>query len=155
MCNRYEICGRGAVVVLLYLLASTGCTQGNEVIAGADQRLSEAIDGDLWNAGIVIPGETVSVAFPLVDTGVTEVADIADVKTSCDCVSAVPCSYLDPRGKGGVAIQLEFDGAKEEEHRTERGMTLRVKVKIHLKSGPILERDVAVLMSGKSQDASS
>ncbi|PQO45490.1 hypothetical protein C5Y93_13645 [Blastopirellula marina] len=104
-----------------------------------------------WNLGISSPGGSTVVTMPLEDERVCSLTDITSVTTSCDCVSALPVSYIDVNGQRSFGICMSVESTQDE-IVTSHGRTLYIEIRIAVRTGSIITRQARVILAGKDRD---
>ncbi len=132
---------------------STGEKPDVRVVMKPADSFTLASENQRWDAGIVIPGSTTTIAFPISDERVTRMSDIVGIKSSCECTSAAAMEFLDTTGQKKVAVQVSIHEGVEGMN-SKRGRHLIVALEIRLASGAVLDRDVYFVLSGVETAAS-
>jgi hypothetical protein len=115
---------RGSLITcMLASISLAGC--GTDLASPLDSFVTltssnRTMEGRVWGDGIVVPGQPASVSFPLEDPAIRSTSDIdvKSVKTSSECVVAIPFDCIDSHGKSGVAVRLDINGRGKRDRLT-------------------------------------
>lgn len=132
---------------LVIVLMSVGCGRETEAIPNMDKPTPVSLLRNVWDAGVVFPGESTKIAFPLDCEDVIDATEIECITTSCECVSATAHNFVDSTGADGVAVQIKVEESAKD-GKMSRGHLLRVQLAISLKGGKEIDRAVNLLISG-------
>lgn len=81
--------------------AGVGCSRGPEPHEGISQRSHNSSHDSAANTSMVFPGEVILTPVPLEDVDVDE---NDSNKTSCECITASPCTYKYPSGRSDMSL---------------------------------------------------
>lgn len=104
-------------------------------------------DPPTWEIGIVFPGETTCVSFPLEEDSASKVSDIDKITTSCPCLEASARSFVKTKGDEDVAIMVVYQEELKENSPLAAGVQLVIPITIHTTTNKEIMRRVAVYIS--------
>ena len=143
---------RSACIMLMAVLGAlflqAGCDRfddGEASIAQAPTKsgISSEKLSIVWDCGVVLPGETTRISFPLDLPGVTSARDISSIETSCECVQ-VSLSDLKWHGSGVLAF-IHIDRS-DEEQESDRIQQLHVTLSFTTYRGECHEATIHVTL---------
>lgn len=82
------------------------------------------------DAGVIFAGESSYLCIPFERLGLSPSAEVASVKTSCECVKGSVVSYQTPSRSEAQAIRLDFVPEVDDTHREFTPMLLSVQIEL-------------------------
>lgn len=115
---------------------------------------SQRAAAQAWNAGIVFPNGSTQVSFPLEHASVTRASEITAIKTSCECLTAIPRDYTSVQGTRKVAVVLTFKEHGKNEIAV-KGVHVSIIVTIHTALQESITRRVTAYFPPSPNDSQS
>jgi hypothetical protein len=139
------------VSLLAVVLMTVGCSRtphASEVADSITTHVGKVQPSIEWDAGIVVPGKRTSIVFPLMHAEIDSLNDIQAIVSSCPCLKAEACDYIDSSGNRRPGIWLTIREEEPVNIRAVPGSLLAIELKIVTKAGSEITRTVRLLISG-------
>ena len=114
----------GRALALIAACVSTlllpGCIEGSNSSVGNAATKQSLGSGSRnggtiqWNCGVVLPGEFTTVTFPVEIPGIVSIADIIEIRSSCDCTQVKLRETPDGLEKAALLAQIRIDRSDEQ-----------------------------------------